>query len=50
MIHLLWGSLHIINKTLKAEILQSVLRSYVKWLKGLSEKLAIKKEIFEKNR
>jgi hypothetical protein len=31
----------------KIEILQSVLRSYVKWLKGLSEKLAVKKEVLE---
>jgi len=46
MIHLLCGSLHIVNKTLKAEIVQSVLGSYVEWLKGFSEKLAVKKEIF----
>ena len=32
----------------KVEIIQSALRSYVKWLKELSEKLDIKKEILEK--
>lgn len=32
----------------KIEIIQSALRSYVKWLKELSEKLDIKKETLEK--
>jgi hypothetical protein len=31
----------------KVEIIQSTLRSYVKWLKELSEKLDVKKEILE---
>jgi len=31
----------------KVEIIQSVLRSYVKWLKELLEKLAVKREIIE---
>lgn len=31
----------------KVEIVQSVLRSYVKWLKELSEKLSVKKEVLE---
>ena len=32
----------------KVEIIQSALRSYVKWLKELAEKLDVKKEILEK--
>lgn len=31
----------------KVEIIQSALRSYVKWLKELSEKLNVKKEVLE---
>jgi hypothetical protein len=32
----------------KAEILQNIFRSYIKWVKNLSEKLHVNKEIFEK--
>lgn len=32
----------------KAEILQNIFRNYIRWVKNLSEKLAVKRETFER--